>query len=468
MPGPFQGISIANSALRTFQRAMENTGNNIANVNTPGFSRQRLDLRALEPYAVNQNGTHLFGSGVGINGLVRIRDMFLQGRMQASLSDQGQASTLRGNLTRIESVYNEPGDSGIANSLDKFYNAWSALASNPSNQTAKAQVREAAQNMTAKVRSTHAALADNYADARGRAESMLTSMKDITERIAALNTEIKSLQVTGGAAGSLQDQRDMLIEDLSKITEITTSNQANGTIDIFAGNVVLVDSAGARDFPTTINYSTLSLTDGTTNFPVKGGALLGQIQSVNRIGLAMQDLDNMANTMRTQINTLHQSGVNSAGVGGVRFFNDVPDVIPPTLPLPQTGAGDFDLDPAILADAQAIAAGTTTAAGDGALALQISNSRTQKLSALGNRSITEFYRGHIDAIGREVAYQEAQLETFDAIVQQTSNQIQEQSGVSLDEEMADMMKFQRSYQAAARVLTIMDQNAEDIINMIRR
>jgi flagellar hook-associated protein 1 FlgK len=322
--------------------------------------------------------------------------------------------------------------------------------------------------MTAKVRSTHAALVDNYADARGRAESMLTSMKDITERIAALNTEIKSLQVTGGAAGSLQDQRDMLIDDLSKITEITTSNQPNGTVDIFAGNLVLIDSAGARDFPTTINYSTLSLTDGTTNFPVKGGALLGQIQSVNRISLAMQDLDNMANTMRTQINTLHQSGVNSAGVGGVRFFNDVPEVVPPTLPLPQTGAVDFDLDPAILADAQAIATGTTTAAGDGALALQISNSRTQKLSALGNRSITEFYRGHIDAIGREVAYQEAQLETYDAIVQQTSNQIQEQSGVSLDEEMADMMKFQRSYQAAARILTIMDQNAEDIINLIRR
>jgi flagellar hook-associated protein 1 FlgK len=170
-------------------------------------------------------------------------------------------------------------------------------------------------------------------------------------------------------------------------------------------------------------------------------------------------LDSIANELLTQINSVHATGTNPLGNTGVNFFNDSN---------PQSGAIDLDLDAAIAADPDAIVSSVTGTPGDGGLALSLSRLRDQTIGALGGKTFGRYFQAMVSDVGTRVAYWESELQTQSAVSDQIDAQVQAVSGVSLDDEMANMLRFQRSYQAAAKALTIFDQIAEDLINMVRR
>jgi len=148
MPGAFHGINLASNALRMFQRALDTTGNNIANVNTNGYSRQRVDFSEADPTTFFSQGWKTLGNGVNINSVTRIRDMYLDARARSSASDLSKYDTIASGLKEVENAFNEPGDNGISAALDKFFTSWSGLGSSPTDPALQAQVRNAGQTVT--------------------------------------------------------------------------------------------------------------------------------------------------------------------------------------------------------------------------------------------------------------------------------------------------------------------------------
>ncbi len=456
MPGTFHGINIASSALRAFQRAMETTGHNLANVNTRGYSRQRVDNVAFEPMALWSGRMFSLGTGVQIESITRAREMFLENRFQGASGDVNRYNTYAQGLQQLESVYREP-DAGISSAMNQMFDAFSGLASNPNDPTVRTTVRNSASLFAQRVRTAYSDMTEMHDQVTLGITETFRQINQMGEQIATLNEQIRAATVGGGSPNDLLDQRDLLIRDLSQLSNVRTSTQPDGTTNVFISNFPLVTSDHFRSFPTTYDAATMTVADGSTTYPVRGGVLMGQMQTLNRIAKSQAELDTLANTMRSQFNVLHHTGMDAAGNAGGDFFNDG-----------QTGAINFDLDAAISSDPSKIFAGTTGYDGDGGLALAMSQLRAQKLTDLGDRTFSDFYSASVSGLANDIGQAKAQTETFGSILDQISAQADSISGVSIDEEMADLMRYQRSYQAAARVLTILDQTTEDIINMMAR
>lgn len=460
MPNSFFGIDVASRALRAFQRQLDVTGHNIANVNTPGYSRQVADIAQLDGTPMLGVRPYTLGNGVTVDNVNRIRDMFLEMRRTAEGSAMGRFSTLADGLRGVQGVYNEPGANGISDALDSLFNSWSALASNPGTPGARDSVQAAGITLTQRVRGAYADMQRAAGDAKQSIDQTLLSVDDLASRIAGLNNEIRQRVATGDRPNDLMDQRDQAVQNLGALVDITTRQGSDGAITIYVNQFALVEGSVSRPIPKTYDPATSTLTDGTLTYDIKGGQLKGQFELLNSIAAYSGQLDTLANTMRTAINTLHASGINENGTTAVNFFNDAS---------PQTGAADFDLDAAIRADAKNISAGTSGAAGDGGLALSISRLRDDTtIAGLGGQSFVQFYAGLVTGIGRDTAYFEGQRDSQALVLQQVDLQRQSVSGVSLDDEMANMLRFQRSYQAAAKALSVFDQVTEDLINMLSR
>lgn len=460
MPGVFHGIGTMNSALRAFQRALDVTGHNIANVNTTGYNRQQIDLNEADPtYFAYGNGFYM-GNGVDGSTITRIRDGFLAAQRIGATSEQGRLGSLGQTLDAINGILQEPGGAGVSTALDQFFNSWSALGSNPGEPAYLQQVQQSGATLASRVRDLYAQLQSQKSQTTGQIDAAIRDGQGLMDHIAAMNAEIRSHQGPGVSANDLLDLRDQAVQQLGEIMPIQVVPQPDGSVQIYSGQMPLVDLQGARSLPTAYDANTGTLTGSGQNFPMTSGRLGGLFQSYQKVVGYQSQLDTLANTLRTQVNSVHATGINGLGATGQNFFNDVAPGDP------QTGAIDFDLDPAIAADPNAIAFGASGNPGDGGIALTLSDLKNSPLAGLGNQTFGQFYAGLVSTIGGDASYARAQADTSSAIVRQIDEQIQSTSGVSLDDEMASMLRYQRSYQAAAKALSIFDQTTEDLLNML--
>lgn len=461
MPGPFQGISTASTALRAFQRALDVTGHNIANVNTPGYSRQRVEFGTFEPTLFFQGGAHALGNGVNIESINRIRDLFLEARRLAAGGDLGQSHAALDGMKQIEKLFLEPGGSGVADALDKFFNAWSGLATNPAERGNRVQVQMAGKTLADRIRGAWSNLDQLRSQTETQIDQTFRDIDSLTSRIDALNKEIRHQSASGAQPNDLLDERNAAIRDLSKLVDIRTHTFDDGSVAIYTNSLTLVDAGGASPIWRNYNLSTNSLVDGSRSVPVTGGTLGGLFTSLQKTLGAQKNLDDLANGLRAQVNALHLPGRTANGSTGINFFNAN------TQDPPELGASTFALSAQVQSDADFIAAGTSGAAGDNGVALALSALRNAPTMS-SNRTFSKFFSDFATDVGRDVVYAKSAFETHDAVVKQIDQQIESVSGVNLDDEMANMMRFQRSYQAAAKALSTFDQVTEDLINMLRR
>jgi flagellar hook-associated protein 1 FlgK len=458
MAGSFQGIEVSSRALRAFQRQLDTTGHNIANVNTKGYSRQTVDLVSTDPSQTIMGKLLNVGTGVNIASINRLKDQLLEARKLSVQGDQGRYETNLSNLEKVQATFLDVDGKGVSNSLDYFFNSWSALGSNPTSMAAKQQVQFAGSDLAKKVRNSFENL-DSQANSQEKLiERTLTDIQALADKVAELNINIKKDMAAGGSPNDMMDKRDEALSELSKLINIHTSQSPDGTLSVFMGSFALVDQVGSRPFPTTYDAATSTVSKDGLTWPITGGKLKGLFENVTQLNAFKGSMDTFANQLRNLVNTIHEGGLSN-GATGRNFFNDSS---------PQTGARDFDLDPGILTNASLIATGTTSAKGDGSIALALSDLRNSAQAGLGNQTIGNFFSSFLGVVGSAVNTAKNNVETSYALTEQVDQQIQETSGVNLDDEMADMLKFQRSYQAAAKVLTMMDQNVGDLIDMLRR
>lgn len=451
MPGSFHGITTASSALRVFQRQMDIVGHNLANVGTAGYSRQTASLSANEAIDFYQGGMKQLGSGVGLVSINRIRDVLLEQSARRTASDLGQDSAKLNSLSELDAIYAEPSKSGISASLGAFFDAWSGLGSNPGDPAYLQKVQTAGQSLADKIRGAYGQMSRLEDKQRTEAGDVFARINALSQQIADLNGQIRQAAGAGATPNDLMDQRDLALRELSGYVSVEAHPQKDGTLLVYAGNEPLVVGDEAPGLNAAFDVSGGAPISQSMLDRLGSGSLKGQLEAIQETQRQKGQLDQLADNLRTQVNTLHGGGST-----GVDFFD-----------ASTSGAISFDLSIPVKSSPSNISAGTSGSDGDGGLAHAIAQLREQKLAGLGTDTFEGFFDKAVTSLASAVSSARSSAETNDLVAQQLEQQIQAVSGVNMDEELTEMMKLQRCYQAAAKSLSVMDSMTEDLLGMIR-
>jgi flagellar hook-associated protein 1 FlgK len=454
MPWAFQGISTLSSALEAFQTQIDVTGQNVANVNTPGYVEQTTNLEESPASPFTSGSTNDIGAGVTVESITNVQSAYLAAATNSAASDLGSANAQSQTLTSVNSIVADPNSTGIASQIDGFYNAWSSLASS-STSANQLGVQQAAQQLATTLNATYNSLDGVKQGADQQVTGLLKQAQQYINQIAQLNTSINEGKVNGSSPNDLIDQRDEAVSNLSSLMNVTVNKSADGTYSITSGNLVLVDQSGARTIPTTFNAATGSLTGSSgTSYPVTSGQISGLMNSINSIDSYETSLNNLADQMSSNVNTVYATATNSSGTTGASFF---------------TGSvtnGTFGVTSAIAADPTVIAVGVSGKASDTGVAQQIANMSTATIAGLNSETPNSYYAQLVSQIGTDGQIAKNNVTTQTALTNQVAAQVASVSGVDLDTEMSNLLRFQGSYQAAAQALSAMDQTVQSLLTVV--
>lgn len=517
MASTFHSIETAKRSLFTQTAALGTTGHNIANANTEGYSRQRVNMsasRPMEAYGINRSvAPGQLGTGVEYGSITRIREGFLDVQYRNESTAYGSWVIQSDSLDKLEGIFNEPSDTGIRTVLDNFWNAWSDLSKDPENVTARKIVKENAQALTdalnymsGQLTNLGTDLTTNVGVKANEAQSYLTS-------IAELNESITRIEGLGDNANDLRDQRDLLTDKLARIMNISVQDTEQGYSISLGGQALVVGgqvqvqvNAGAtaaeqgaflenayaagtltggevygmilsrekyvKDYSNQLNDLANTIANGEIKITLPAGSVLPSGVSVTAVdgSTVSGTISSPKEVVVKGLNGLHQLGYTLDGTAtpGLPFFTFEGNST--------NAAANIKLNQAIASNPNLIASSlrtegtgtaTTVIKGNNTLAMLMGNLKLTNFQSVdGNREATmdSYYSSMVGQLG--VQSQEAlrQTENSTVLLQQVESSRQSVSGVSLDEEMAQMIKFQHAYSAAARFMTTFDQMLDKLIN----
>ena len=462
MSSAFFGLNTALRGLVASQQMLETAAHNTANANTPGFSRQRAQLVATPPYtypSFNRSGLPgQIGTGVAVATITRVRDAFLDLQIQSQSSIEGGWATRRDELAKVESVVPEPSGSGLGTILGRFWDAWQEVAADPSSSVARAALVEQARSLGIRFSGDAAQLATLATGIDDQLRQGVATVSDLASQVATLNAQIQQVQISGDHANDLEDQRNLLLDKLAQIVPITLHPEADGTVTVLVGGTDLVSGNRARAMTTGPNGSGQLIptwTDGTA-VSISGGQLAALVDVRDRqLASYRTRLDTLAAGVADAVNALHATGFDAAGNPGSAFFTYTAGNAAATLSVSAAIASN----PALVA-----AAGAPGQPGNGTIAGAIADLRTGRLFSSGTQTASDFYASLVGGIGTD-SRQATEMAANQSLVTGHLRQRRESiSGVSLDEEAADMIRFQHAYAAAARVITTFDEMLDTLIN----
>ncbi len=459
----FGGLSVALSSLQAQRRAMDVTGQNVANASTVGYTRQRATLEALGPpslYSLQGTSSLRAGHGVHVTSVSRLGDELASSRLRAATGDSGYLSTRADALSQIESRFAEPGDYGLSAQLSAMWQSWSDLSNSPGEPAARSALAQQASTVAGALRAGHAGVATQWSQTRDQASALQTEINSVATSVAELNKHIRATSAVDGHANELTDQRDQLVLRLSELTGASGQLQADGSMRVLIGGVPLVD--GDRANLITLD-APLRLQDVSATTPARftwadgspvqltGGSLASVVESLQTTlpGVAA-GYDAVANALAQQVNSLHASGHSPGGDTGLDFFVMVGT---------GSGAAQIAVNPALVSDPMKIAAAEGTGgAMDGSLADRIAATRALSGGA------DQIWQAFVVATGVESGATASRARVVGGVVSNASAQLLATTGVDLDEEMTNLLMFQRAYEGASRVLTAVDQALDHLIN----
>lgn len=433
--------NIAQSALLAQETAIQVTGQNIANAQTPGYSRQRLALSASTP---NNTPNGVLGTGVSITSITRSRDALLdqQYRTQSAPSSSYQErSTLLG---QIQDVYGEPSTTGLASTMDNFFNSWSELASNPADASAKAVVQQAGAQLASTFNNYATQLSNIAANTRTGLTDSIAQVNALTSQIASMNAQIVGASSSGASPNDLMDQRDTLLDQLSQMVSITVSGNKNGSDQVDIGGIQLVNGTAATSLSIGSGVP-LTISTGNGDVLPSVGGQIGAMITVANVDLpaAQNGLDALASSIITDVNTQHAAGWSPPAGTGVDFFDASPA---------NATAQNMRLSATVAADPSTIATGTTAnAAGDNSIALAIAGLQHFSPSAASN-SFSGAYTSLVTSVANAKNASDSSSTVYQTLQQQANTQRQSMSGVNTDEELTSMIAQQQAYVAAAKLV----------------
>jgi flagellar hook-associated protein 1 len=453
MSGLYGSLSIALSALASSQQALETTSNNVANANTPGYSRQRA---VLEPALPVVYGSLTFGTGVVINKIESLRDPILEIQLNQETQQQSRLDTELQQLQQIQTGFGSA-TTGIGADITQFFNALQKLSPDPTNLALRQAVLTAAGNLATDFNTSATNLQTQATNLNQSVTESVGQVNTLTSEIARVNQQISYLENVHQDASSLVDQQTSLIRKLSGLIDVqviptdqgislTTSNGAplvSGS-QSFALSTQLASNGAER-----VMSGSQDITDKLTS-----GSLAGiiQIRDVQIPGMLGQ-LDQLAAGLSTALNTANQTGYDLSGNLGGNLF-----VAPPA-----GGTGAASAIKLAIADPALVAASSDGTPG--------SNGNMANLSAVHDQGVVngqtplDYYSNVVFQVGSTTSNTSADASAASQILQQLQDQRGSVSGVSLDEEAANMVQYQTAYQAAARVVSTVNALLSDAVNL---
>jgi flagellar hook-associated protein 1 FlgK len=455
-------FNIAKEGLWVNQTGIATVGSNVANVNTPGYSRQRAVIGTRSQYDVPENQIL---TGTEVITIERLYDKFLEFQIVEQSDQLGYTNERNDALDRIEAIFNESNGGGLSELLEQFWKAWEDLAANPSGQVERTGLLYASQNLAGMFREYAGELYSLQQELNTGISQTVTQLNGYLADIADLNYKVVYGEAGQNNINDILDKRADLLKKVSDLVDINYVETAEGAVNIFLSNgIPLVEVMRNRDLAVQTNaqgfYDILMADDPTKNVTsaITSGRLGGMLEMRDRtINGYLGDLDDLVENIITEVNTQHALGYDGYGNVGGNFFEPFNALM---------GARDMQVDAAIAADPTRIAA-SSSVNDDGENALAIANLRDALIMG-GTATFGDYYAALLGDIGQIVAEAQRSLSHETSVMTQLQSQQEQVSGVSIDEEMIDLVKFQLGYNAAAKMVTVAEEMYVELLKMIER
>lgn len=505
MGSTFMGLETSRRGLTTQQSALYTTGHNISNANTLGYSRQRVNMEATLGYpGTGLNAPKIaghLGTGVQAHSVQRIRDQFIDRQYRQESTKLGYWETRSNAISQIEDIVTEPSDYGMNAALDQFWSSLHDLSGSPENAATRKVVIQRALHLADSFNYTHKQLSDIQGNIGNEIKVSIDDINSMLKQIASINEQIQAVEPNGYMPNDLYDARDTLIDELSQYFPIETEKVASGgnalaiaegslNISIKLANGTKIELVKGKDFAQLETMDTSNnkldgtdLTSGFNEIKITGlgggtisydqlapskGKLASLIDSFGHgnpptgyFTDTLTKLDKMADAFIKEFNDIHSKGFTLAdgavsSVPGQNFFEG-------------TGASGIKVLEDIINNPNLIAVSDAQGeAGNGKNAIKLANMKFNKLADLDGATVQSFYQGIIGQLGVDGEQANRLTTNSGTILLTVANNRASVSSVSLDEEMTNMITFQQAYNANARMITVIDETLDKIINGMGR
>ena len=469
MTSTFGGIGMARTGLNAARAALDVAGQNIANANTAGYTRQRVSTSSIAaPAQVGRVTTPITSAGQGVNvdGIARLADSFLDARVRSTAGTAGYTGVRAEALSTLEASFNEPGDQGLSTDLQSFWASWQDLSNHTGQTATGAVVIERGTILTSQISAGYRAVESQWTDVRTQADSQAAELNTAADQIASLNKTIRTTLAAGGSVNEMADQRSALAATVASLAGGSVKTSADGTVDVLVGGNPLVSGEYANHVRVAGSYTL----QGTSASPAQlewvahpgssvgldSGRLAGSLSRIapsnaNGTGGVLAETadtyNKLAEQLTSTVNGIHAAGTTSTGATGLNFFAAAAGV---------PAAAGLSVIPVTVADLAAGKAGAGALNGSTADALSQIGSKPGSPDQTWSNLVTTtavLTRGELQQSAlADLGYDSA-----------TSSQLASAS-VDLDEENVNMLMQQKAYQASARVLSAMDEMLDTLIN----
>ena len=441
---------IAAHALDVDQGALNVTSNNIANASTPGYSREVVDLSEQVP---NTIGNLTFGTGVTLQNIRSIRDQLLSMQIAEQTTQQNGAQTQLNALQQVQGLFSDP-TQGIGANLTAFFNSISQLSTNPTDTAQRQAVITAAQNLVGSFNQSAQSLTQIQSNLNQSVSQTVGQINSLTRQIAQLNAKVGQMQQLGQDPGSFLDQENQLINQLSQLTNISEIRTEHGlTLTTGNGTALVV---GNQSFDLTVGNGPTGMQDvfaqgQDITATIHGGSLGGaiQVRDQNIPGILSQ-LNTLASDFANTFNAAQAMGFDLNGNAGQALFTFNSGGPAASLALATT-------------DPNAIAASSDGTPGSNGNIANLMAVESQPLPS--GQTPTDTYATIVSQSGNLAAQSQADLQASTASLNHLNDQLGALSGVSINEETANLLNYQNAFSAAARVFTTVDQLTQTVISM---
>ncbi|MEW6507383.1 MAG: flagellar hook-associated protein FlgK [Bacteroidota bacterium] len=458
-------LDISVRSMAAYQRAMDVTSQNIANAGNPEYTRQKTVFATEETQAG-------IGMGVKIQDVLRIKNNLLDNQIrkyQSSFSEAEKRSEL---LQQIESVIAEPSEIGLSSYMTEFFNSWSQLAANPNSIQLRTQIIQKAQRLSERFSEIFEGFASVQSMLQREAIVKTNEVNGYLKEIAEMNHRIYESEAKGIRASELKDKRDSIIDKLSELVNITVNFNEFGAAIINVGGVQGADQNVSAEFEVSFvnnKMRIVSKNDKNAIALLNSGELFTATDLYsNKIPEYRTGFENLANAFVNKVNEFHmqgftlvQSGSSSTGIPFFGTLDTSGNVVDAFV------NGQIRINDNILNNPKNISVSSSANNdGNGSIANLIASVGDLKIAELGNQSIFETYTGLLNTFGVDKVVSDNKIESNGLVIQQLKNQKSSYSGVSIDEEMTNVIKFQRSYEAAAKLIKVVNEMMETIIQLV--
>jgi len=492
MRSTFGGFNTVVRGIFAQQASLDTVGHNIANANTDGYSRQTVNLSTTRPEVIYSGaGKMQLGTGVTAQSVTRARDTFVDSQMWKESATLGYGQMTEDTLSRIEGVFADTADTGMQAVLDKFWSAWQTLSTNSSDYGTRTALRQRGVELVDTIQHSAQQLKDIVGDLNSVIEIKVNKANQINSEILSLNKQITTIEAGGrDNANDLRDRRDLLVDQLSGLMKVQVSEDQYGNYAIQSNGVQLVNGSSYTELavqadktsPLVTSYGTpaneIVIKQTGENIKLGNGEIQGMIDSrdddTSGIKGYLDQLNTMSQFLLTDFNETHRAGYgldsSAPDNTGNNFFGSPTGVIAaPTngnwIDVLKVSSALFATSPNNGLDKIAAKEKATDGDGSGDWAVKLGEAlKTTKSDVLNKTSLDGFYNSLVGALGVQSQSAQSLTENQKVLVNQINNWRLSVSGVNMDEEMTNMIRFQKGYNAAARIMTTMDEMLDKLIN----